>query len=69
MPFTPDDILDAALKVEGEDLKLLLCYASFYQKEYVEPEASQIAAVAQISLDEVQDILNRLTSKGWLRRV
>jgi len=48
MPFTPDDILDAALKVEGEDLKLLLCYASFYQKEYVEPEASQIAAVAQI---------------------
>lgn len=69
MPFIPDDILDEALKAEVEDLQVLLGYATFLQREYVEPDASQIAAVLQISLDETQDVLNRLSSKGWLKRV
>ncbi len=61
--------MDAALNGEVEDLHILVCYATISQKEGIEPDASRIAPLAHSSLDKTQDILNRLSSKGWLGRV
>jgi len=69
MPFIPDDIMFEAVRGDDKELRVLTSYATFCQNEGQEPELARLAATVHLPPDTTQDILARLSSKGWLEKV